>query len=373
MRRVPNGRPRRSPARLLAPVALLLRSAPWPTWSRNSTGSGRRGAATTPPTEPREPRPRQDERQAAAQAHGGQHLHGEGRRHARAIAEKTGVTVEQLQELNPELDPQALVVRPEDQAPRVSARRRSCVALAAPARGGRPRARPGGAGVRAAPERPPPCRRPARRSSSTPATATVMFAKNARRAAVDRQHHEADDRAAHARARAARRGVSGGRLQRRAGRVARSTCAHGERMRVDDLLEALLLESANDAAVTLAEGVSGSRDGVRGRHERARRGSSACDDTSYANPIGLDDPLNYSTASDLAALSRGCCAAALRPRSSTCRSAELESGARPRSVDNRNTLVGRATRVVTGVKTGHTARRGLRAGRLRQGPRRRAG
>ena len=33
----------------------------------------------------------------------------------------------------------------------------------------------------------------------------------------------------------------------------------GERMRVDDLLEALLLESANDAAVTIAEGVSGSR------------------------------------------------------------------------------------------------------------------
>ena len=32
----------------------------------------------------------------------------------------------------------------------------------------------------------------------------------------------------------------------------------GERMRVDDLLEALLLESANDAAVTIAEGVAGS-------------------------------------------------------------------------------------------------------------------
>ena len=30
-------------------------------------------------------------------------------------------------------------------------------------------------------------------------------------------------------------------------------------MRVDDLLEALLLESANDAAVTIAEGVSGTR------------------------------------------------------------------------------------------------------------------
>ena len=34
---------------------------------------------------------------------------------------------------------------------------------------------------------------------------------------------------------------------------------------------------------------------VRG-HERARRASSACGARSYANPIGLDDPANYSTA-----------------------------------------------------------------------------
>ncbi len=33
----------------------------------------------------------------------------------------------------------------------------------------------------------------------------------------------------------------------------------GERMSVEDLLAALLLESANDAAVTLAEGIAGSR------------------------------------------------------------------------------------------------------------------
>ena len=77
----------------------------------------------------------------------------------------------------------------------------------------------------------------------------------------------------------------------------------GERMRVDDLLEALLLESANDAAVTLAEGVSGSRQAfVRDMNDRARELGLA--DTSYANPIGLDAPGNYSTARDLAALAR---------------------------------------------------------------------
>ena len=44
----------------------------------------------------------------------------------------------------------------------------------------------------------------------------------------------------------------------------------GERMRVSDLFEGLMLESANDAAVTLAEGISGSRPAfVRDMNERA--------------------------------------------------------------------------------------------------------
>ena len=75
----------------------------------------------------------------------------------------------------------------------------------------------------------------------------------------------------------------------------------GERMRVDDLLEALLLESANDAAVTLAEGISGSREAfVADMNERAAE--LGLENTSYANPIGLDDPANYSSANDLAVL-----------------------------------------------------------------------
>ena len=77
--------------------------------------------------------------------------------------------------------------------------------------------------------------------------------------------------------------------------------APGERMTVADLLEALLLESANDAAATLAKGVSGSQERfVQAMNERARE--LGLDETSYANPVGLDDPSGYSTARDLAAL-----------------------------------------------------------------------
>jgi D-alanyl-D-alanine carboxypeptidase (penicillin-binding protein 5/6) len=126
----------------------------------------------------------------------------------------------------------------------------------------------------------------------------------------------------------------------------------GERMTVRDLLVALLLESANDAAATLAERVSGSVDEfVADMNERAAE--LGLEDTSYANPIGFDDPLNYSTASDLATLTRELLRRPRFARVVDMPEAELDSGARPRTIDNRNTLI--ATHpFVTGVKTGHT-------------------
>jgi serine-type D-Ala-D-Ala carboxypeptidase (penicillin-binding protein 5/6) len=130
----------------------------------------------------------------------------------------------------------------------------------------------------------------------------------------------------------------------------------GERMTVRDLLEALLLESANDAAVTLAEGISGSREAfARDMNERAAE--LGLDDTSYANPIGLDDPANYSSARDLAALSVRLMRIPRFRRIVDMPVAELESGARPRVIDNRNGLVARYP-WVTGIKTGHTIQAG---------------
>jgi D-alanyl-D-alanine carboxypeptidase (penicillin-binding protein 5/6) len=130
----------------------------------------------------------------------------------------------------------------------------------------------------------------------------------------------------------------------------------GERMRVRDLLTALMLESANDASATLAERVAGSRAAFV-RAMNARAAELGLSNTSYANPIGLDDADNYSSARDLAALARRLMsdrsfrALVDRPR------ATLGSGARPRTLDNRNTLVRRVP-FVDGVKTGHTGRAG---------------
>ena len=130
----------------------------------------------------------------------------------------------------------------------------------------------------------------------------------------------------------------------------------GERMLVSDLLRALLLESANDAAVTLADGISGSRPAfVRDMNRRA--GRLGLERTHYANPIGLDDPANYSTARDLALLAR----TLLRDRRFAqivdLPRAQLRSGARRRVVDNRNLLVRREP-FVDGIKTGYTREAG---------------
>ena len=126
----------------------------------------------------------------------------------------------------------------------------------------------------------------------------------------------------------------------------------GERMTVRDLLRALLLESANDAAATLAAGIAGSQDAfVAKMNERAR--SLGLRATSFANPIGLDDPGNHSSARDLVVLTGRLRRNPFFRRTVAMRTAQLTSGAHPRVVENRNELVG-AVPFVNGVKTGHT-------------------
>ena len=142
----------------------------------------------------------------------------------------------------------------------------------------------------------------------------------------------------------------------------------GERMTVQDLLEALLLESANDAAVDLAENIAGSREAfVEQMNERAEE--LGLEHTSYANPIGLDEAGNHSSARDLAALARMLLRNPRFARIVDMPSATLESGNRPRVVQNRNDLVA-AYPWVAGVKTGYTLNAGnVLGGAAARGPR----
>ncbi|MDR7400663.1 MAG: D-alanyl-D-alanine carboxypeptidase family protein [Armatimonadota bacterium] len=77
----------------------------------------------------------------------------------------------------------------------------------------------------------------------------------------------------------------------------------GQRWRVRDLLAALLLISANDAAVALAEGADGSVEAFVARmNARARQWGLT--GSSFVTPHGWPRPGHYSTARDLAILAR---------------------------------------------------------------------
>jgi D-alanyl-D-alanine carboxypeptidase (penicillin-binding protein 5/6) len=75
--------------------------------------------------------------------------------------------------------------------------------------------------------------------------------------------------------------------------------------------------------------------------------------TSYANPIGLDQPGNYSSPSDLAKLALDLRRRALFRRIVATPRATLTTGDHPRTVVNHNDLVGRVP-WINGVKTGYT-------------------
>jgi serine-type D-Ala-D-Ala carboxypeptidase (penicillin-binding protein 5/6) len=126
----------------------------------------------------------------------------------------------------------------------------------------------------------------------------------------------------------------------------------GERIEVRDLLYGLILASGNDAAAALAQAAGGSEEAfVRQMNRAAER--LGLDDTSYANPIGLDEPGNFSSARDLVDLTLELREDRVFRKIFDTPEAVLESGARPRTVVNRNTLV-RTVPYVSGVKTGYT-------------------
>jgi D-alanyl-D-alanine carboxypeptidase len=77
----------------------------------------------------------------------------------------------------------------------------------------------------------------------------------------------------------------------------------GELWRLQDLLTALMIRSANDAAVAIAEHVGGSVEGFAElMNIEVRR--LGLENTQFVNPHGLDEPGHYSSAADLLVIAR---------------------------------------------------------------------
>lgn len=126
----------------------------------------------------------------------------------------------------------------------------------------------------------------------------------------------------------------------------------GQRVSVRDLLYGLILRSGNDAAHDLALAAAGSIPRFVAQMNR-RAAALGLADTHYANPVGLDQRGNFSSARDLATLSQRLLRIPAFARIADSRSATLRSLRPPRRIATINELLLDAP-WATGVKTGHT-------------------
>jgi D-alanyl-D-alanine carboxypeptidase len=126
----------------------------------------------------------------------------------------------------------------------------------------------------------------------------------------------------------------------------------GQRISVRDLLYGLILRSGNDAAYDLALAAAGSESRFVAEMNRYAAALGLAD-THYANPIGLDEPGNYSSAGDLATLTKHLLAIPAFAKIADARSAVLRSVRPRRRISTINELL-RMAPWATGVKTGHT-------------------
>jgi len=131
----------------------------------------------------------------------------------------------------------------------------------------------------------------------------------------------------------------------------------GERMRVSALLAAMLIRSANDACVALAEWMAGSEQAFVARMN-ARAAALGLTATHFANACGHDAESHVAAAADLARL-----AAIALERPEFARLVATESafvrteGGRGWRLANTNALLGRVPGV-RGVKSGYTRHAG---------------
>jgi D-alanyl-D-alanine carboxypeptidase (penicillin-binding protein 5/6) len=130
----------------------------------------------------------------------------------------------------------------------------------------------------------------------------------------------------------------------------------GERLSVENLLYASMLQSSNDAAVVLAERVAGTESAFVVAMN-ARAVAMGLRDTRFLGPTGLDDG-GYSTAREVAAITRAAYQWPLFARIVRTRFRTIPAPSGPdRRIQNRNVLLWLYSPTI-GVKTGFTSAAG---------------
>ena len=122
----------------------------------------------------------------------------------------------------------------------------------------------------------------------------------------------------------------------------------GEQLTLETLLYGLLLCSGNDAAVAIAEHISGSQEKFADLMNETAR-DIGMEHSSFANPNGLDDEDHYSTARDMALLACAAVENETLVRMASTRSVTIGG----RTMTNHNKLLSQVEGCI-GLKTGYT-------------------
>ncbi|XXK22908.1 D-alanyl-D-alanine carboxypeptidase family protein [Arenicellales bacterium nBUS_48] len=123
----------------------------------------------------------------------------------------------------------------------------------------------------------------------------------------------------------------------------------GDKVRIDDLLMGLVVQSGNDAAVALAEHVAGSEEGFADLMNQTAS-ELGMDNSNFVNSAGMPHPDHYTTARDISQLAR---AILVDQPEHYGRYKIREFTWNGITQKNRNPLLGR-DESIDGIKTGHT-------------------
>ena len=126
----------------------------------------------------------------------------------------------------------------------------------------------------------------------------------------------------------------------------------GEKMKLEDMIYGLMMQSGNDAALMIAEYLGGEEKFVRKMNEKAKQ--IGMKNTVFANPHGLDEKTeNYSTAYDMALLMRYANSNSIFRKITGCKKHTVKTDEKTYVWNNKNKLL-YTYKYTTGGKTGYT-------------------